>query len=66
MNYNSTLSAYAYNIAQGYQLGDEYMRLSIEALKEDDREIRLRRLKNCLIERLEDIENDKQKTRTKN
>jgi len=40
---NTTLSEYTYNIAQGFRLGDEYMRFSVEALIEDKREIEMRR-----------------------
>lgn len=50
MNHNSTLSAYAYNISQGCRLGEEYIRLSIEALGEDDKEIEKRRFTNQMLE----------------
>jgi len=52
MNNKTTLSTYTYKIAQGVQLGDEYLRLSIEALREDDEEIELRKRKICLIDKL--------------
>jgi hypothetical protein len=46
------LSAYTRNVSRGFQLGNQYIFYSIQAIKEDERDIRLRAMKLSLVDKL--------------